>query len=191
MFFLKVDEEIILKILEIDDAEILFYLVEDNRLYLREWLPWVDANLTVEESKAFIRSAQEQHEQNFGFQCGIWYKNQLVGIIGFHRIDWMNKNVEIGYWLSAKFQGKGIITKSCEILVNYAFDVYQLHRVQIRCAAENKKSCSVIERLGFIKEGTTHEAEFLYDHYVDLNIFGITVTEWKSIAMVQSKKKNE
>jgi ribosomal-protein-serine acetyltransferase len=179
MLLLKVDEEIVLKILEIDEAEIIFHLVENNRSYLREWLPWVDTNITIEESKAFIQSVQEQQEQNLGFHCGIWFQNQLVGVIGFHRIDWMNKNVEIGYWLGAKFQGNGIITKSCKTLIDYAFDVLHLHRVQLRCATENKKSFSVIERLGFIKEGVTQEAEFLYDHYVDLYVFGMTVTEWK------------
>jgi ribosomal-protein-serine acetyltransferase len=178
MLLLQVGEEIILKTLEIDESEILFHLVENNRLYLREWLPWVDTNATVEESKAFIHSAREQQEQNFGFQCGIWFRNQLVGVIGFHRIDWMNKNAEIGYWLGAQFQGKGIITKSCTSLIDYAFHVLKLHRVQLRCATENKKSCSVIERLGFQKEGITRQSEFLYDHYVDLCVYGMTDSEW-------------
>jgi ribosomal-protein-serine acetyltransferase len=179
MVLLQADEEIILKTLEIDESELLFHLVEKNRAYLREWLPWVDTNVTAEESKAFIQSAREQQEQNLGFQCGIWFRHQLVGVIGFQRIDWMNKNVEIGYWLSENFQGNGIITKSCKSLIDYAFHILQLHRVQLRCATENKKSASVIERLGFRKEGITRQAEFLYDHYVYLCVYGITASEWK------------
>jgi ribosomal-protein-serine acetyltransferase len=179
MLLLKVDEEIVLKILEGDDAPALFDLVENNRSYLREWLPWVDTNATIEESKAFIQSTREQYEQKLGFQCGMWFHNQLVGIIGFQRIDWMNRNVEIGYWISAEHQGFGIVTKSCQTLVDYAFNEYQLNRVQIRCATENKKSCAIIERLGFMKEGITRQAEFLYDHYVDLFIYGMTADEWK------------
>jgi ribosomal-protein-serine acetyltransferase len=179
MVVLHVDEEIRLQTLEIEDAEILFRLVDANRLYLREWLPWVDANTTIEESKAFITSAKEQQELNLGFQCGIWNRDHLAGVIGFHRIDWMNKNAEVGYWLGASFQGNGIITKSCRSLIDYAFHVLELHRVQLRCATENKKSRSVIERLGFIEGGITRETEFLYDHYVDLCIFGMIAPEWK------------
>jgi ribosomal-protein-serine acetyltransferase len=179
MLLLKVDEEIVLKILEMDDATALFDLVENNRSYLREWVPWVDTNATIEESKAFIQSTREQHEQNLGFQCGIWFNNQLVGVIGFQRIDWMNRNVEVGYWITAEHQGLGIVTKSCQTLIDYAFNEYQLNRVQIRCATENKKSCAIIERLGFIKEGRTRQAEFLYDHYVDLFMYGMTADEWK------------
>jgi ribosomal-protein-serine acetyltransferase len=179
MLLLKVDEEIVLKILEMDDAAALFDLVENNRSYLRKWVPWVDTNATIEQSKAFIQSTREQYEQNLGFQCGVWFHNQLVGVIGFQRIDWMNRNVEIGYWINAEHQGFGIVTKSCQTLVDYAFNEYQLNRVQIRCATGNKKSCAIIERLGFMKEGITRQAEFLYDHYVDLFIYGMTADEWK------------
>jgi ribosomal-protein-serine acetyltransferase len=177
---IRVDETIVLKILDYEDTEALFTLVEKNRLYLRKWLPWVDTNTTLEDSRLFIKSTQEQHQLNFGFQCGIWFNGVLSGIIGFHHIDWVNKNVEIGYWLSEKFQGNGIVTKACKAFVNVAFYDYQLNRVQIRCATENKKSCALIERLGLIKEGTTRQAEFLYDRYIDLVIYGITADEWKA-----------
>jgi ribosomal-protein-serine acetyltransferase len=179
MPLLKVDRDIFLKILELDDAADLFNLVENNRSYLRKWVPWVDTNVTTEASKAFIQSTQEQHEQNFGFQSGMWFHNRLVGVIGFQKIDWMNRNVEIGYWIDAGHQGLGIVTKSCQTMVDYAFNEYHLHRVQIRCAIENKKSCAIVERLGFLREGIMRQAEFLYDHYVDLFIYGITADEWK------------
>jgi ribosomal-protein-serine acetyltransferase len=179
MPLLIVDEEILLKIFEMDDADILFDLVESNRSYLREWVPWVDTNVTIKDSQAFIKSSEEQHSRNFGFQCGIWFRNQLVGVIGFFPIDWLNRNVEIGYWISQKHQGLGIVTKSCRAMVKYAFDEFLLHRVQIRCATGNNRSCAIIERLGFVKEGVSRQAEFLYDHYVDLFIYGMTADEWK------------
>ena len=175
---LRIDDDIELKILETQDAEILFALIERNRLFLRQWLPWVDTNSTKTHTENFIQTSQDQYQLNFGFQCGIWYKDMLAGIIGFHNIDWMNKNVEIGYWLGEEFQGHGIITKSCRILVDYAFSMYHLHRVQIRCATGNKKSVAIIERLGFIQEGKTNQAEFLYDHYVDLYVYGMTADVW-------------
>jgi ribosomal-protein-serine acetyltransferase len=140
----------------------------------------VDTNTTIEDSILFIRTAAEQHLQNFGFQCGVWFHDQLAGVIGFHRIDWMNRNVEIGYWLGEEFQGHGIMTKACRTMIDFAFYEYQLHRVQIRCATGNTKSCSIIERLNFTKEGITRQAEFLYDHYVDLCVYGKIAEDWKA-----------
>jgi ribosomal-protein-serine acetyltransferase len=177
---LRTDNNIVLKILEPEDADVLFALVDSNRSYLRQWLPWVDTNTTLENSKLFIRSTKEQHDLNLGFQCGIWFCGAFAGLIGFQRIDWMNRNVEIGYWLGEIFQGHGIITKACHTLVDYAFYEYQLNRVQIRCATGNTKSNAIIERLGFIKEGKTRQAEMLYDHYVDLFVYGMTADEWKA-----------
>ena len=177
---LRIDNDVILKLLELEDTEVLFALVDSNRLYLRQWLPWVDSNTTQENSKYFILSTQEQHKLNLGFQCGIWFGGVFAGIIGFHGIDWRNRNVEIGYWIGEIFQGHGLVTKACRTLVDYAFYEYQLNRVQIRCATGNKKSNAIIERLGFIKEGMIRQAEFLYDHYVDLFVYGMTADEWNS-----------
>jgi ribosomal-protein-serine acetyltransferase len=185
---IHIDDDIVLKILELDDSNLIFALVDSNRIYLRKWLPWVDTNAALEDSKLFIESTQEQHEQNLGFQCGIWFHGVIAGIIGFHRIDWMNRSVEIGYWLGEEFQGHGIVTKACRTLVDVAFYEYQLNRVQIRCATGNMKSCAIIERLGFAKEGTIRQAEFLYDHYVDLHVYGMTADEWKTRYKQQDKK---
>ena len=55
----------------------------------------------------------------------------------------------IGYWLGEQFQGKGIMTAACRVLVNYAFNEFKLHRVEIKCATGNTKSCAIPERLLF------------------------------------------
>ncbi|MCX7983608.1 MAG: GNAT family N-acetyltransferase [Bacteroidetes bacterium] len=177
---IPLEHNLYLRTLSLEDAPELFTLIERNRSHLRQWLPWVDATRTIENTIAFIESALQQKLSNHGFQCGIWYQNKLVGVIGYHTIDWNNKNVELGYWLGKEYEGKGIMTKSCRALIDYAFTEYKLHRVQIRCAVGNHRSRAVIERLGLVQEGIMREAEFLYDHYVDLFIYGITEQEWKS-----------
>ncbi len=187
MPLLRVDEDVVLKILEPDDADAVFELIEANRTFLREWLPWVDANGTLEETRLFIKSTLEQREHNFGFQCSILFRGEIAGIIGYHRIDWQNRSVEIGYWLGEKHQGFGIVTKACRVLVDYAIYEFRLNRVQIRCATGNKKSCAIIERLGFYREGLIRQAEFLYDHYVDLYVYGMTAGDWKARYGQQSK----
>jgi ribosomal-protein-serine acetyltransferase len=73
-------------------------------------------------------------------------------------------------------------------LVDYAFHEYRLNRVQIRCATENKKSCAIIERLGFMKEGRIRQAEFLYDHYVDLFIYGMIADQWKVRHSIETRR---
>jgi ribosomal-protein-serine acetyltransferase len=167
-----------LRPIEDSDAEQLFALVDGNRQHLRQWLPWLDGNTSLADTVSFIRSAREQQLHNRGFQAGIWYNRSMAGIIGYHPIDWQNRIVMIGYWLGEAFQGKGIMTESSRILVHYAFDEYQMNRVEIRCAEENARSRAIPERLGFVQEGRIGDGEWLYDHFVDLIVYRMLAREW-------------
>lgn len=178
MFCLIVDDEIKLCLREERHAEELFALVEANRIYLREWLPWLDASTTVDDTRNFIKNSLEQFANNKGFQAAIIYKDKTAGMIGFHQVDWANRAVEIGYWLAADFQGRGIITRSCRYLVDYAFKELDLNRVVIRCAVGNHKSCAIPQRLGFKQEGILRQSEWLYDHHIDLVVYGMLREEW-------------
>lgn len=173
-----IDADLELRLLEERDAGAIFTLVEQNRSYLREWLPWVDFTRSVEDERAFIRTLQAQYLEHNGFACGTWYQRLLAGTIGYHSIDWADSKVEIGYWLAAPFQGKGIMTRACRTMVAYAFDTLRLRKVVIRCALGNTRSCAIPQRLGFRHEGIARQGEWLYDHFVDLNLFGMLASEW-------------
>lgn len=177
MFQYKVDEDIKLKMLEEKHGKELFFLVEKNRVYLREWLPWLDRNQTEEDSRSFIRNSFVQFIEGLGITAGIFFRDKLVGVIGI-KIDKTNNSGEIGYWLDADHQGNGIVTKACREIINYAFGNLGLNRIVIRCATGNRRSQAIPERLGFIKESILREAEFLYDHYEDLIVYSILKNEW-------------
>ena len=180
MFEHKVDDEIKLRLLEPRHAHELFALVDSNRQYLRQWLPWLDANVAVSDSLHFIQATQKQFADNSGFVTGIWYCGELVGLIGHNKIDWENRISWLGYWLGEESQGKGIMTNSCRALIRHAFTELNLNRINIRCAVENSKSRAIPERLGFQQEGVIRQAERLYDRYVDLVVYGMLKSEWQS-----------
>ncbi len=175
---IRIDEDTELRIYEERHAQEVADLVDQNRTYLRTWLPWVDNSKTVEDSKAFIQSALKQFAHNEGFQAGIWYKDKLVGGIGYNPINWASRKVEIGYWLAESMQGKGLMTRICRTLITYAFNELGLNKVVIRCATGNTRSCAIPKRLGFKQEGILRDAEWLNDHYVDLVVYGLLAREW-------------
>ena len=179
MFSHKLTEDTQLRLLEERHAKELSDLTDRNREYLRAWLPWVDANRTLEDRKNFIRSALKQFAQNKGLVAGIWYEGRLAGVIGYNALDWENRTVEVGYWLGEEHQGKGLVSAACRALVDHAFGELGLNRVVISCATENKKSCAIPERLGFRREGVQRQAEWLYDHFVDHVVYAIVASEWQ------------
>jgi ribosomal-protein-serine acetyltransferase len=176
----QIDEDIELHLLEEQHAEELFALTDQNRQYLREWLPWLDNNMSLEDTEDFVRDSLEQFRNNNGFQLGIWFQDRLAGVIGYHKIDWVNRATSIGYWLGASFQGKGLTTRACRALIDYAFNDLRLNRVEIRCAVKNGKSRAIPLRLGFKEEGLIRQSEWLYDHFVDHVVYGMLKNEWQS-----------
>ena len=182
MFKFKIDNQIYLKLFNKNEADELFKLIDSNREHLKKWLPWVENVKEPSDSEDFINKSREQFAENNGFQAGIWFKNKLVGVIGYHNIDWDNKRTSIGYWLSKKYVGEGIITRCCKALVDNAFENYELNKVEISCAEGNVRSRSISERLGFVQEGTVREAEWLYDHFVTHIQYGMLAEEWKELS---------
>ena len=165
--------------LEVGHSTDLFKLTEKNRSYLREWLPWLDNIQEERDTAEFIITSIEQYTNNNGFQAGIWFEGELVGVIGLHYINWLNRSTEIGYWLDKDYQGKGIITQACSALIGYIFLALKLNRIEIRCATQNFKSRAIPERLGFKEEGICRDGEWLYDKFVDSVIYGLLVREAK------------
>jgi ribosomal-protein-serine acetyltransferase len=174
---LRVDEELELVPWETDHAGDLFAAADANRGYLRQWLPWVDFCKSVDDEREYIRRARDRTAAG-GFDAGIWRGGRLVGTIGYNSIDPLNRRGEIGYWLAEAEQGKGVMTRCCAAVVHHGFAGLNLNRVAIFCATENKRSRAIPERLGFTLEGVYREAEWLYDHFVDLAGYGMVAREW-------------
>jgi len=178
MFKCVIDDAVVIKLLETRDADQLFELTDSCRSYLKEWVPWVDGTKSAEDSKSFIEMTRTKFASNNGFQAGIRYEGNMAGVIGFNETNWANRSASIEYWLGERYQGKGIMTKSCKAFIEYAFKELNLNRVEIRCAEKNLRSRAIPERLGFAKEGMVREAEWLYDHFVDHVIYGVLAREW-------------
>ncbi|UII56826.1 GNAT family N-acetyltransferase [Cytobacillus spongiae] len=179
MFSIDVDNEIQLQLFQMHHAQDLYQLVNQNRLHLREWLPWVDSMTSVQQYHSIIPMWLKQFADNQGMNTGIRYKGKLIGCIGFHQIDWANRQTSIGYYLAEGFQGKGIMTRACQALINHAFHDLKLHRIEIRCGEKNIKSRAIPQRLGFTEEGKIRGAEQLYGNYHDLIIYGLLSDEWR------------
>lgn len=180
MFTRALGEGIELRLLEERDAEELFCTVDRNRARLRPWLNWVDRTVSAEDCRGFIRLAREQFAAREAMHVGIWEGGQLIGGSGHHRIDWTSRNTSIGYWLDSAAEGRGVVTRTCAVLLDYLFGELGLHRVEIRCATANTRSCAVPERLGFTREGILRQAEWAGDRYNDLVVWSILADEWEA-----------
>ena len=179
MFRRTLRDDFYLQLLEERHAPAVFAVVDRDREYLRKWLPWVDPTTEVEDTLKFIKTTLEQFANNAGLTAGIWRGDEYAGTIGTHKIDWLNRKVEIGYWIASKYQGQGIVTAACRVLTEHAFEEWELNRVEIHCAPGNERSCAIPKRLGFQFEGVLREAQLLDGKYLDTNVYAMLARDWK------------
>ncbi len=173
-----INEDISIELLHSKHSEELFTLTENNRDYLRKWLPWLDFNKTVQDTEKFIESAIIQYKDGLGPQYAVFFKDRICGVNGFHKMDKINKTGMLGYWLGESYIGKGIISLTTKKLLNIGFYDYKLNKIEIRCASENYKSRAIPERLGFKYEAMLRQCEFLYDKYVDHAAYSLLSIEY-------------
>jgi len=168
---LIVNDNIRLKEIGLEDVEAIYSMIVDERDYLEEWLPFVGKTQDITYTHRFVENYLSSDKSDITFT--IYYKSRFVGIIGFKDTDQENKKTEIGYWLSESFQHRGIITLSCKALINFAFDVLHLNRIQLKAATGNLKSQLVAHRSGFSKEGIERDGELHDRGFVDLVVFSL------------------
>lgn len=179
MFYYPIDEEIKLTLLELNDAPKLYRLIQENRGHLKAWLGWLDSVNSLQDTKHYIKVIQSKMVEGHGFQSSIWVRDELAGQIGFHNYSRQNRSVSIGYWLGKKHEKKGLAIRATEAFMEYAFNQWDIHRVEIRCATENHRSQQIPKKLGFQEEGIQREVEWLYDHYVDHRVYGMLQRDWQ------------
>jgi ribosomal-protein-serine acetyltransferase len=175
---IKVDDTIVLELIDHHHAETLHELVKANRLHLREWLPWVDNMRSVDDFRRYINSSKQRYANHSETGYVIMANRIMIGRMGLYNIDLTNKSGSIGYWLSQQWLGKGIVTRCCKAMIDEGFARLHLNRIEIRAAIENFKSQAIPERLGFKKEGIIRQGEFVNDHFVDLYVYSLLKEEW-------------
>ncbi|HXJ42775.1 MAG TPA: GNAT family protein [Bryobacteraceae bacterium] len=159
-------------------ASEMYALVERNRVRLRAWLPWLTPDYSASDALRFATVSEHDNLNRTSLTSTIWFDGRICGAIGLHRIAFHNRSTSIGYWLAEEFEGRGIMTAACRAMVTHGFTAFNLHRIEIRCAAGNHRSSAIPTRLGFTEEGVLRDAEWLYDHWVDLRVFSMLEQNW-------------
>ena len=172
-----VDGEILLRRPALEDAESLFALVGSNRQHLRRWLPWVDFVTSLEDERFWVQTHLPEDAPEFVLL--MVYQGDIVGAVGIRGRGSRSRRGEIGYWIAENMQGRGIVTRSCRVLIDYMFEQLNLNRVVIRVSVDNVRSRGIPHRLGFTLEGIERQSELLYDDtFQDMSVYSMLASEW-------------
>jgi len=139
----------------INDPEVHRFLSSPSRIYsLVDEYEWIDNSANVYEKSVNFAIIENETEE-------------VAGIIGIGPID-TDRNGHVGYFLSKEKWGRGYMTESLGLIVEFAFKTMNLRKLYSNVYKPNVASQKVMEKNGFIKCGTMKEHHFVPgDGYVD------------------------
>lgn len=150
-----VDDQLTLRQVRLDEAEKLFSVIDKDREYLGQWLPWPSATLSPDDSKAFITDTIQQRIKGSTYGFGIVLDGEIVGHIGLMHLD--EGKPEIGYWIASAAAGKGLATKAAGAVTDFGFNTLGLKKIVIKADTKNIGSNRVAEKLGYKLEKTEYD----------------------------------
>ena len=153
-------------------AEFAAY-IEANRAHLAPWLPWVTTITDVEGARAFLQRYADGQAADIRRMYSLWQDDELVGGLIFRVFDTATGSCELGAWLSAGAEGRGLMTRACRALIDWAFDVRGMRRVVWQTVPHNKRSIAVAERLGMRREGVLRQSFPFGDDLLDVEVWSL------------------
>lgn len=101
-------------------------------------------------------------------QFAIDVDGRVAGAIGYEPgVDVFRRSAEVGYWLGAAHQGKGMASTALVALGEHVFATTDIVRLHAGVFAWNPASARVLEKAGFVLEGRLRSAVFKDGELVD------------------------
>jgi RimJ/RimL family protein N-acetyltransferase len=136
------------------DATLLKEAIDTSLDHLRPWMPWAaDEPQELPAKVQLLRSFRGRFDLDTDYVYGIFNleQTQVLGGAGLHtRIG--PGALEIGYWIRASQINQGLATETAAALTRVAFEIHQVHRLEIHCDPANTRSAAVPRKLGYRHE---------------------------------------
>lgn len=174
-------EEISLRFLRLSDATDLANAVS-KEVTLYNTLPWP---YTKRHALKFIRETirRRKMRKKRSYDFGIFHRfdRKIIGMCSLSKIDYNNKNAEVGLWLDKNYWNRGLGKKALQKIVNFGFRKLKLVRLYAKVVDKNKRSIWLMKNFGFKMEGTERKAFYKNGRWYNLYIYGLLRDEgrWK------------
>ncbi|ASR37955.1 GCN5 family acetyltransferase [Prauserella marina] len=163
-----------------DDADDLFAL-QSNAHVLRYWdsPAWKDRSRIAR----FMNGCRQMADEGTGVRVAI-ERNSDQAFAGWCTFNSWNpdfRSASLGYCLNEESWGHGYATEAARALLGWAFDALDLNRVQAETDTRNTASARVLEKLGFVREGTLREDCIVNGDVSDTWVYGLLRRDWNRL----------
>ena len=137
------------------------------------------------ELEKWVGLAIDDREKGIRFPFTIIEKstNTITGSSSYGSISYFDKRIEIGWsWLGKQFQGTGINFHAKFCLLNYAFEILQFERVEIKTDNLNEQAKQGLRKIGALEEGVLRShMQMPKNRRRDSIYFSIIKKEWPAV----------
>ncbi|WP_138494958.1 GNAT family N-acetyltransferase [Paenibacillus pinistramenti] len=170
---------LVLRRLEESDAEQLYkYWSDPEVVKFMNVPPFADAADTQEMIRWLNLLAETEDTLRWGIE--VKSTGRLIGSCGYN--TWQlsgTYRAEIGYELGREYWQQGYMFEALEAMFRFGFETMGLNRIEALTFPENTASISLLQKLGFSREGLLREYQKDGDRFVDLFIFSLLRREWE------------
>ena len=157
-------------------------LLTENRGWLRPWEATHPSGLAAEPGSVSmvptIRVLRKHLRAGTGLPWVITYDNAVVGQLSASEVSGGALcSGQVGYWIAQDAAGRGIVTTAVALAIDWLFDHWGLHRVEICIRPENQPSLRIVEKLGLRYEGRRLGYIHIAGDWRDHDCFAVTREE--------------
>ena len=163
-----------------EDARALLDLRVRNREFFEPFEPTPAAeHFTQGAQRDSIELGNRAWDDDREYTFGVFLpEGSLVGRVRLSvvvRGPWQNANV--GYYVDRDVNGRGICTEAVGLVVDFAFDRLELHRVQAAVMPRKADSIRVLEKNAFRREGLASNYLRINGEWEDHLVFAVTTED--------------
>ncbi|MEU8319323.1 GNAT family protein [Nonomuraea sp. NPDC048881] len=153
VFALPLGDEAELRPLEPWRAQEFLDHIDRARPSVDPWIPWAERSTDLASATAVLQRYADDQAADGARIYGIWLAGTLVGGVMFTRFEAVSGVCEIGCWLEPAGEGRGLVTRACRLLIDWAFAERGMARVEWWVSPGNTRSIEVARRLGMTRDG--------------------------------------
>lgn len=156
-----------------------FFILRSNE----DFMKYLGLNPMTKRSEA--RERIHEIIQAFKTEEGITWKiclkeqNELIGYIGYWKINYRHFRGELGFGINQAFQNKGYMSELMPFVLAYAFNEMKLHSIMADVDPGNIGSIKLLEKNEFKKEGHLRENYYFNGNFLDSAYYGLLSNEFK------------
>lgn len=173
-----------LRLREIVDADSAALFAIHANPEVRRWFG-SDPLASEDEARALVRAFASWRELvNPGTRWGLELKHSagLIGSCGLFSWNRQWRKCTVGYEIAPEASGQGLMTEALATILDWGYAQMKLNRIEAMIHPDNRRSITLVKKLGFVEEGRLREIAWWGGGHHDMLQFSLLRREWRQAA---------